>query len=84
MKATTLRDIARQDLHTAPKLDFVRTVAEVAAKEYSIRTTIEQIETDLDACIIKQMAYHNCYLMAELDSDILIMKECELKLFSIH
>lgn len=83
MKETTLRELNRLNLHTGPKLDFVRTIADMAQKEYSIKVTLDQIDSDLNSCFIKHMSFQRSYLLAEIDSDILVMKECQLKAFSI-
>lgn len=65
------------------KLEFIKGIADLAQKEHSIRMTLDSTEHDLDQCIIKAMYYQGSYLLAEIESDILVMKECLLKANSI-
>ena len=76
MRETNFRWLTSQDLHVNPKIEFVRSIADVASKEQSIKVTLESTEADLDHCIVKAVHYHSSYLLAEVEADITVMKEC--------
>ena len=37
----------------------------------------------MDNCIVKAVNYHSSYLLAEVEADITVMKECQLKANSV-
>ena len=80
---TTIRLLSKMDFHEGEKLEFIRSVAELAQKEWSIKQTLDQTVNDLDACVIKIMHFQGSYLFSEVEADLIVMKECLLKANSI-
>lgn len=83
IKDTNLRELQRLELHSVDKIEFIKKVADDASKEFSIEMTLLQIEMDLEALVLKPMVFQGSFLLAEIDNDLIMMKECQLKAFSI-
>ena len=45
--------------------------------------TLDQTSGDLDACVIKAMSYQGSFLITDVDNDLVVMRECQLKATSI-
>ena len=57
MRETCVRWFFTQDLHHSSKLEFVKTISDLALKEHSIKVTLEQTESDLESCVTKPFQF---------------------------
>ena len=64
---------------------MIKAIADLASKEYTIRLSLEAVEKELESCKISPQQYKetNSFVLKNVDEDLEIFKECDLRIVSI-
>ena len=83
MGKINFRWLAKKDLHKGKKFDIIKGISDTAAKEYAIRLTVEQVESELENTNLVVVKYKDCYILKNLNKDIANFVECDIKILSL-
>ena len=64
---------------------MIKAISDLASKEYAIRIALEAVEKELELCKIIPQEYKETksYVLKNVDEDLALFKECELRIISI-
>ena len=85
MGRTNFRHLQKKDLHIGKKLEKIKVISDLAAKEYAIRLTIEAVDQELNTSMLNAQEYKETksYILKGIEEDLNVFKECELRLTAI-
>jgi dynein heavy chain len=73
-------------LFEGPKLEIIKSISEVAMKEWAIKTTLDSLDADLkiiDFTLAKYKEYKDTFVLRGLDDLMSIFEEYTLKIVSL-
>ena len=64
---------------------MIKVISDLATKEYAIQLTMESVEKEIETAMVNAQEYKDTktYILKDVDEDLNLFKECELRISSI-
>jgi hypothetical protein len=77
--------LSEHNLHEDACVDIIKLYAAVAQKEFAIKCTLDQIDSDVMNLPLTMKPYQDsgAYIFDKVDSDLIMLRDCEMKIATI-